>query len=119
MATDQQKQIREEAQHLGSQFSDKNNQLHFQSGFVQGAEYTLSLLPNCLGYALRFWEHHKEYKLYYGPGHVINSPMPIETKGWLPAEDYGYDYFSSSFAGLLCDHETKLLKQYFNYGTVN
>lgn len=79
-------------------------------------------IDNCLGYALRFWNLNKVYRIYYHPGHAINSPVAIPKTYWLPAEDYGYDYFSSSFAGLLTEFEQELLKIYFdneNSGTRN
>jgi hypothetical protein len=69
---------------------------------------------NCLAYALRFWEKNPKYKLYYRPGHVINSDVSIPGPDWLPAEEYGYCYFVSSFDGLLDEYEQKLLKKYFN-----
>lgn len=76
----------------------------------QGAAY----LINCLAYALRFWEKEPSFKLYYCSGHVINSHVPITVDGWLPAEDFGYVYFSSAFKDLLNEYETDLLKKYFN-----
>lgn len=71
-------------------------------------------IENCLGYALRFWNKCNEYKLYYHPGHVINSPVDVTNRYWLPAEDYGYNYFKSAFDGLLTEFEQQLLKTYFN-----
>jgi len=75
---------------------------------------------NCLAYALRFWENNPHYKLYYNSDHVINLPnntddtiLSIATN-YLPAEGFGYGYFSSSFAGLLDSYEEELLKKYFN-----
>lgn len=73
---------------------------------------------NCLAYALRFWERNPEYTLYYNSGHVIN--LDYYRSGadhyisFLPAEDFGYDYFSSAFEGLLDEYEQDLLKRYFN-----
>jgi hypothetical protein len=78
-----------------------------------------SIKINCLAYALRFWEHNPQYKLFYNSSHVINLPLENDyfeianIIGFLPAEDYGYDYFSSSFAGLLDKYEEDLLKKYF------
>lgn len=69
---------------------------------------------NCLAYALRFWEKEPSYKLYYSANHVINSKTNISGPNWLPAENYGYDYFVSAFDGLLDSHEQFLLKKYFN-----
>lgn len=68
---------------------------------------------NCLGYALRFWERYPEYRLYYNSGHVINSPVLINKEAYLPAEDFGYDYFHSAFEGLIDSHEEDILKRYF------
>ena len=82
---------------------------------------------NCLAYALRFWEEQPDYKLFYNSGHVINMPITNQSyyfydlfvvTGFLPAEDYGYCYFSSAFEGLLDEHEQELLKKYFNEGVV-
>lgn len=70
-------------------------------------------LPNCLGYALRFWERQPQYRLYYNSSHVINSNVPITGEYWLPAEDYGLIYFKEAFNGLLDNHELKLLDKYF------
>jgi len=76
-------------------------------------------LINCLAYALRFWEQHPEYLIYYNSGHAINSDIKIRSEFiknkpvWLSAEHYGYDYFAFAFAGLLDDYEMKLLKKYF------
>ena len=76
-----------------------------------------SIKINCLAYALRFWEHNPQYKLYYNSDHVVNLNYYGQNAdyyiGFLPAEDYGYDYFSSSFAGLLDEYEEDLLKKYF------
>jgi hypothetical protein len=68
---------------------------------------------NCLAYALRFWKEHPHYRLYYNSDHVVNARTVLGGE-WLPAEDYGYDYFQSAFAGLLDVEEQELLKQYFN-----
>lgn len=73
----------------------------------------LDNIENCLGYALRFWNKIPAYRIYYKPGHVINSDTVI-ANGWLPAEDYGYNYFVSAFDGLLTEFEWSLLKKYFN-----
>lgn len=74
-------------------------------------------LINCLAYALRFWKQEPSMRLYYCSGHVINSHAPINTEGspkWLPAEDYGFNYFIGSFGDLLDDYEKVLLRKYFN-----
>lgn len=73
---------------------------------------------NCLAYALRFWEKNPKYKLYYNSDHVINLNYYLKNAdfyiGFLPAEEFGYNYFSKSFDGLLDEYEDKLLKKYFN-----
>lgn len=76
-------------------------------------EYIKDNPPNCLGVALRFWDKNRKYKLYYNSDHVINSPVYINGGHWVPVEDFGYNYFSSSFKGLLTDEEEMLLKRYF------
>jgi len=68
---------------------------------------------NCLAYALRFWENHPEYVLWYNSGHVINAPLHFENNVYLRAEDFGYDYFKGAFAGLLDGYEEELLDRYF------
>lgn len=73
---------------------------------------------NCLAYALRFWEQNPTYRLYYNSNHVINLDFYFKNAdfyiGFLPAEYFGYDYFSSAFKGLLTSYEEDLLKKYFN-----
>jgi len=68
---------------------------------------------NCLAYALRFWDKHPHYKIYYNSDHAVNSMNQIGG-GYLPAEDYGYAYFNRAFNGLLSKDEQILLKKYFN-----
>lgn len=68
---------------------------------------------NCLAYALRFWETHPIYLLYYNSDHVINIPKGTQISDFLPIEEYGYKYFNSAFEGLLDNHEKELLKRYF------
>jgi len=70
-------------------------------------------LPNCLAYALRFWNINRDYKIYYCSGHAINSKTDITGNGWLSASDFGEVYFTSSFESLLDDFEKQLLKEYF------
>lgn len=69
---------------------------------------------NCLAYALRFWEHNPEYVLFYNSGHVINIPKGTQISDFLPVEEYGYNYFKGSFAGLLDEYEWGLLDNYFD-----
>jgi hypothetical protein len=74
-------------------------------------------LPNCLAYALRFWERNPRYRLYYNSDHVVNLPVEAGEKCFpmfLPAEDFGYDYFQGAFNGLLDEHEQALLYTYFH-----
>lgn len=73
---------------------------------------------NCLIYALRFWDKHPEYKLWYNSDHVINIPTwikdPFPNGGFLPAEDYGYQYFVKWDHALIEESDKLLLKKYFN-----
>lgn len=75
-------------------------------------------MMNCLAYALRFWKINPQYKLYYNSNHVVNLDFYSRDAnyhtGFLPAEYFGYEYFSSAFKGLLSSYEEDLLKKYFN-----
>jgi len=71
-------------------------------------------MMNCLEYALLFWEKHPEYKIYYNSDHCVNAYEPISGSGYLPAESFGYCYFSGSFEGLLSEHARALLRKYFS-----
>lgn len=69
---------------------------------------------NCLSYALRYWELHYEYRLYYNSEHVINLPVNA-CIGFLPIEDFGYDYFFSWYKNsLINEDDLVLLNRYFN-----
>ena len=69
---------------------------------------------NCLSYALRYWELHYEYRLYYNSEHVINLPVNVYT-GFLPIEDFGYDYFFNWYKnGLINEEDLVLLNRYFS-----
>lgn len=68
---------------------------------------------NCLAYALQYWDKYPNYKLYYNSDHVINSKYPIDNGDYLPAIEYGYNYFKGAFKGLLNRKEQALLKKYF------
>lgn len=73
---------------------------------------------NCLIYALRFWKENPDYKIWYNSDHCINIPTfvkdPFPNKEFLPAEEFGYNYFKSWHHALITDHEQNLLKEYFN-----
>lgn len=74
---------------------------------------------NCLAYALRFWNEHPRYRLYYNSDHVVNLPVDVGEKCspiFLPAEAFGYDYFAGAFEGLLNEAEKDLLRKYFGRG---
>jgi hypothetical protein len=79
-------------------------------------------LPNCLAYALRFWERDPRYRLYYDGNHVINSAYELHSllilpRQYEPLELSGYDYFKSVWVdkdGLLDEHEQALLYTYFH-----
>lgn len=72
---------------------------------------------NCLVYALRFWEKHPEYKLWYNSDHVINIPTyvvnPFPNKEFLPVEDFGFQYFIKWDHALIEQSDIDLLIKYF------
>ena len=68
---------------------------------------------NCLSYALRYWNLYPEYRLYYNSYHVINLPVNA-CIGFLPIEDFGYDYFFRWYEDKLIDNiDLALLNLYF------
>jgi hypothetical protein len=68
---------------------------------------------NCLSYALRYWNLYPEYRLYYNSYHVINLPVNA-CMGFLPIEDFGYDYFFKWYEDKLIDNiDLALLNLYF------
>lgn len=70
---------------------------------------------NCLSYALRFWNLHPEYRLYYNSDHCVNLPIGAECTGFLPIEEFGYDYFFNWYKrGLINEEDLALLNRYFN-----
>lgn len=69
---------------------------------------------NCLQYALKFWEANSDYRIWYNSDHCINLPLNSSVVGFLPAEEYGYCYFSSAFKEFLTDEYLVILKKYFN-----
>lgn len=74
---------------------------------------------NCLSYALRFWNTNKKYRIYYNSDHCINLPIKDghECCGFLPIEEYGYDYFKDWYIqGLIDISDLVLLHQYFILG---
>lgn len=69
---------------------------------------------NCLSYALRYWNLYPEYRLYYNSDHVVNLPVNV-CIGFLPIEDFGYDYFFSWYKNsLINEDDLVLLNRYFN-----
>lgn len=69
---------------------------------------------NCLSYALRYWNLYPEYRLYYNSYHVVNLPINA-CIGFLPIEDFGYDYFFSWYKNsLINEDDLVLLNRYFN-----
>ncbi len=73
---------------------------------------------NCLSYALQFWNKNPDYKIWYNSDHCIN--IPIDTypsfkhgRMFLPAEEFGYYYFSNAFKDLISEEDHILLKEYF------
>ncbi len=73
-------------------------------------------MPNCLSYALRFWNKNPDYKLYYNSDHIINSNtvLPPNT-GFHPIESFGLSHILESFAETISDQDNNLLNQYFNH----
>jgi hypothetical protein len=75
------------------------------------------MIHNCLTYCLDQWMYLKEYdyKLWYNSDHVIiiESNINMTDKGYLPIENFGYNYFVSSFYDL-SEKYKKILKDYFN-----
>lgn len=67
---------------------------------------------NCLSYALIFWNDNPNYILLYNSNHVINVPAGTEVVGFLGLEEFGIDYFLSSFRELT-KTDKKLLNKYF------
>lgn len=73
--------------------------------------------PNCLEYALRFWEDHFDFKIYYNSDHVITLPKSyVKLDNYLPIEEYGLDHMLNSFT--LDERSVYLLHKYFNYSRV-
>ena len=69
---------------------------------------------NCLSYALRSWNLYPEYRLYYNSDHVVNLPINA-CIGFLPIEDFGYDYFFNWYKnGLINEEDLILLNRYFS-----
>lgn len=68
---------------------------------------------NCLSYALRFWDKHPKYKIYYNSDHCINSDRELGN-GWLEFHNYGLNHLQSSFRNLLMKNDVGLLMKYFN-----
>ena len=70
--------------------------------------------PNCLSYALRFWNDNPDYHIAYNSDHAINihKAMPLPS-GYSTAHRYGYEYFASAFEGLITAKDKLLLKKYF------
>lgn len=74
---------------------------------------------NCLSYALRFWDKNPDYRIWYNSDHCINIPLDTYPnfkygRMFLPAEEFGYHYFISSFKGLISLEDEVLLKKYFD-----
>ena len=73
---------------------------------------------SCLSYALRFWNRNNTYKIYYNSDHCINIPSKfnkhIDALGFLPIEEFGYEYFQSWFQQkLITKEDLVLLDRYF------
>lgn len=70
---------------------------------------------NCLSYALRYWNLYPEYRLYYNSDHCVNLPIGAECTGFLPIEEFGYDYFLNWYKnGLINEDDLVLLSRYFS-----
>jgi len=74
----------------------------------------MNMESNCLSYALRYWNLYPEYRLYYNSDHVVNLPVNA-CIGFLPIEDFGYDYFLNWYKnGLINEEDLVLLNRYFS-----
>ena len=74
----------------------------------------MNMESNCLSYALRYWNLYPEYRLYYNSDHVVNLPVNV-CIGFLPIEDFGYDYFFNWYKnGLINEEDLVLLSRYFS-----
>lgn len=77
-------------------------------------------LINCLAYALRYWDQHSNYRIYYDGCHMVNSKYELHDPrypipGWYePMENAGYEYYRDVFGYMLDEYEHMLLKKYFN-----
>ena len=69
---------------------------------------------NCLSFALRVWSKDNDYKIWYNSNHCINLPSGSSAIGFLPAEDFGYDYFLNAFSKVINEDDIKKLKKYFD-----
>jgi hypothetical protein len=74
----------------------------------------MNMESNCLSYALRYWNLYPEYRLYYNSDHCVNLPIGAECTGFLPIEEFGYDYFFKWYEDKLIDNiDLALLNLYF------
>ena len=72
---------------------------------------------NCLQYALRFWDEHPEYRIFYNGDHVIN--MLHQADSFIPIEDYGYNHILNSFKDTMKKKDLRLLRRYFMDSSLN
>lgn len=74
----------------------------------------LKKMLNCLSYALQFWKKCPEYRIYYNSNHCINIPEETKIEGFLPIEEFGFEYFYKWFEqGLINQEDLNLLVSYF------
>jgi hypothetical protein len=69
---------------------------------------------NCLTYCLEQWSDNPDFRLWYNSNHVvvIEPHIDLRDKGYLPLEEYGFNYFTSSFS--LSTAYSLLLQDYFD-----
>ena len=74
----------------------------------------MNMESNCLSYALRYWCKDNRYVIYYNSDHCVNLPIGAECTGFLPIEQFGYNYFFKWYEDKLIDNiDLALLNLYF------
>lgn len=72
------------------------------------------IYPNCLSYALRFWDDFHDYRIWYNHDHCINLPEGTSVEGFVPIEEYGYNHFERWYIeDLIDEYDLLLLQIYF------
>ena len=69
---------------------------------------------NCLSSCLRQWKRDNTLVLYYNSNHVIAlMPEDVAPEGYLTLDDFGEEYFLSSFGEMLSMSDRLNLNEYF------